>query len=523
MSQSSKKQKVAKFRLAIIDDGVNKNNLGIALDLENDLEVVDGSVRERSSYDTYAHSHGTTCIGIISSYFTSFPCTVSSIKILSKHHRGSVDDMLIALNWCREHGIKVINMSIGTRDFTARNRLKTVVNEMAAEGIVIVAAEDNNGYFTYPAAFTNVIGVKALQNMLNDGILLNGNVGIDGIDFLAKAEHDVWLAGEKIKTSLSNSFATPYVTVQVLQLLDRDVSLDVQNIKNLLRTRMTDQIVCQPNFFDWSNEYFLCNFSSLLMSEALHSRNIVTYTQINQDEILLTHFYPSEFTKNSTLVITCDRLGVDKDLDVLSPYFSIYKNVILLDIKRNNIKFLSGLLSSKRNREEDGKDSFQIGIDSFNFCALECNQSRNNKSVEVPVVALHSCHLDGLVRIMLEIKDYFFTDGFNCLCLLDSALGYLCDFLVYNQRTALENVLLNHLSTIYMADLILIGSHSYLNEPSVVSTDETGVDLFFHLGKGSCSMKFLETKVEFLDLGNLLEHARSYVEHVSCKIIQAFG
>ena len=32
MSQSSKKQKVAKFRLAIIDDGVNKNNLGIALD-----------------------------------------------------------------------------------------------------------------------------------------------------------------------------------------------------------------------------------------------------------------------------------------------------------------------------------------------------------------------------------------------------------------------------------------------------------------------------------------------------------
>lgn len=35
MSQSSKKQKVAKFRLAIIDDGVNKNNLGIALDLEN--------------------------------------------------------------------------------------------------------------------------------------------------------------------------------------------------------------------------------------------------------------------------------------------------------------------------------------------------------------------------------------------------------------------------------------------------------------------------------------------------------
>lgn len=49
--------------------------------------------------------------------------------------------------------------------------LKRCVNKLADSGHIIVAAQNNNSFITYPATFTNVIGVSASHE--NQDILLN--------------------------------------------------------------------------------------------------------------------------------------------------------------------------------------------------------------------------------------------------------------------------------------------------------------------------------------------------------------
>jgi len=504
---------LSELRLAIIDDGVNRDNLGVAL--EDDLEISEGVIRERFPHDSFAHSHGTTCVGILMAYHNPLPCTISSIKILSHDHRGTVDDMIIALHWCLEHNIKIVHMSIGTVDFTTRNRLKVLVNKMASEGIVIVAAGDNKGCLTFPAAFTNVVGVRAFIGDIKGKIVLNKSVGVDGIDFLARAVHDVRLGGEMIKTRVSNSFAAPYVTAQVIRFLVEDASLDVMSIKRLLCFGTMDRNVHQVAIFDWCNEYFLCNFSSIPLSRVLCSCNITPYWAINQTQLPSAHLTFAAPSKKATLVVAYDHL-LCQILPKLSPSFPFYKNVVLLDVKQGGTQKSTKALSLI---EQNYINVSLFDKSSLDFCP-EDRSNGSNKSIEVPVIVLCCPYIDGLVSVMLMLKDHFFNSVFHCLCLLDNALGYLCDFLVYRQHNSINNAVLNHLATIHMADLIVIGVHTDTRESSWLAN----VDLFIHLGEqkywGSCASQ--GQSMESIDLGNPIEKLESYLEYILAKIAHHF-
>ena len=78
---------------------------------------------------------------------------------------------------------------------------KKLINRYTYKGLVFVAAISNIGYFTFPASFTNVIGVANVESPLSyskDYIHL-------GIDTVTISEHIIMLENKEHKTSPSNS------------------------------------------------------------------------------------------------------------------------------------------------------------------------------------------------------------------------------------------------------------------------------------------------------------------------------
>ena len=65
--------------------------------------------------------------------------------------RGAVKDLAVALQWCMENGIEVVNLSVGSRNYWDYFELQPVLKEMNDKKIVIVAAHSNCYQFSFPA------------------------------------------------------------------------------------------------------------------------------------------------------------------------------------------------------------------------------------------------------------------------------------------------------------------------------------------------------------------------------------
>ena len=74
----------------------------------------------------------------------------------------STDDptLVAALEWTITQQMDVVNLSLGSTDLTRREDLREVCRRAEKAGVVVVAAEHNEGRESYPAIFPEVIGVS---------------------------------------------------------------------------------------------------------------------------------------------------------------------------------------------------------------------------------------------------------------------------------------------------------------------------------------------------------------------------
>jgi subtilisin family serine protease len=84
-------------------------------------------------------------------------------KVLGDNGSGSISQIVEGLNWCQREGADVINMSFAG-GYSAT--LQTTVTDIAAKGVVLVAATGNQGNTSasYPAGYAEVIGVGATDD-----------------------------------------------------------------------------------------------------------------------------------------------------------------------------------------------------------------------------------------------------------------------------------------------------------------------------------------------------------------------
>lgn len=245
-----------KVKVAIIDSGIN-NELAQGVRCK-DKFVINDNICEKDNLasQNIDYLHGTICSLIIQKYCPA--CVFSSIRVLNQKGKGTIEKIEPALEWCIQNDIKIVNLSLGTTHFKDEEKLNTLINRYAYKGLIIVAALSNVGYITFPASFSNVIGVATEKNSLpyaNDFIHL-------GIDAAVPSEHIIKLGDEEHITSLSNSYAAPYVTSLIAQKMIDNKNCDLYMLKNYISKKSSVAIERDLYNPDWIYRAYIKNKKS---------------------------------------------------------------------------------------------------------------------------------------------------------------------------------------------------------------------------------------------------------------------
>lgn len=224
--------------IAIIDDGINEK-LYATGELKCNIQITpEGNICERAGYDTFMPSHGTTCAAIIKKYIPDV--ILSSVKVLDQDtHAGNKCQLINALQWCMQNGIKLVNLSLGTVDFRDFAHIEKAAGYFAENGGIIVAACNNRNIFTCPASLENVIGVRCdLSKTLKEREFIYNPASPDGIEIIACGSHHLVKYNSKSTlTTSSNSFAAPAVTSMVYDILINDKNISINKLKEVLQEK----------------------------------------------------------------------------------------------------------------------------------------------------------------------------------------------------------------------------------------------------------------------------------------------
>ncbi len=158
--------------VAVIDSGVQADHPDLAGRIGPGYDVV-----QRDSTPQDGDGHGTHVMGIIGAATgngigvesVAPGATLMPVRVLGDDGGGSIDDVAKGIDWAREHGADVINLSLGSDvplvGAGGGDGFDAAIRRAIAAGIVVVAAAGNNGVpvCEQPAASDGLLCVGAVD------------------------------------------------------------------------------------------------------------------------------------------------------------------------------------------------------------------------------------------------------------------------------------------------------------------------------------------------------------------------
>lgn len=391
--------------MAFLDDGLNMNLLTELQKVEL-YTVKDGKVAVCSAENKGSEiTHGTICVKIFVQS-VKVKVYIISIEILDSKKRCSADKLVAALQWVCQMGIKIINLSLGTSFFQDEMILRRCVNQLAGEGHIIVAAQNNNSFVTYPATFTNVIGVSASPQ--NQDILLNTEYKFDGIELLGKSEHEIEIQGNKIVTQHASSFATPYITAIVSNLYQ-----DGQNVWEM-KNKLC--LLCgighlELRKFDW------CSRAVIIQSRSFSCEDRCFCFEVHQKYFFDEIEWKAEEIKDIFTQKTADTLIIAGKCEKVNDW--IKKEGISIPYTlmiRDDIRTISKIFCLERTYMIFHQDFRKLFID------------RAFENLDIPIIIIYYDNKKEIVRSVVRANHEFADNGYHCKIFMDSAAGVLYGF-----------------------------------------------------------------------------------------------
>jgi hypothetical protein len=155
-------------KIAVIDTGIDLNHPAFVGSLAPSSEwkdFVDNDTAPQETVGTF-YGHGTAVAGIILQIAPR--ATILPLRVLDNDGAGDVDDVVAAIDWAVQKGVKIINLSLGSIE--AVGALDSMVSYAASQGVYVIASAGNAGSstLTYPAAQAPVGAVNG-NNILSVG------------------------------------------------------------------------------------------------------------------------------------------------------------------------------------------------------------------------------------------------------------------------------------------------------------------------------------------------------------------
>lgn len=152
----------AGVKVAIIDTGIDVDN--------TDLNVVGGvSFIEGTTYDD-DNGHGTALAGIIGAKANDSGLVgiappgaeLYAVKALDNNGTGYYSDVIKALEWCTENRMDIVVMSFGADEYSGILH-EAVQTFYLQDGLMVAAAGNTDSSVQYPAAYSEVMAVGAVD------------------------------------------------------------------------------------------------------------------------------------------------------------------------------------------------------------------------------------------------------------------------------------------------------------------------------------------------------------------------
>lgn len=356
-------------RIAIIDNGINRD-LMCNEKIQSQVVIDDNNrcTEDKDEIQITDFQHGTFCALIVEKYNSH--SILDSVRILDKNGEGGIEKIEPAFEWCYQNNIRVVNLSFGTTNFNECEKLKKLINKYVYNGMIIVAATSNSGFVSYPASFTNVIGVATTGSPLS----YSQNYMQMGIDTVVPSEHMVKMFDEEIRTSLSNSYAAPYICALIANRLSTDKTLDIKKLKEYAREQSHMEMVGGVYEPDWVYKAYVTGREKTSRADYYF-------------EIVLGEF--NEIQEEVDTVIAFSMTDLEK-----------------LKVKNKNVIYLGN------------EDIYDIDVQGFYWSReTRRRQILNNhyqgNGLEVPVVILAIEAAIDSFYILTELKRTFAFGGYN--------------------------------------------------------------------------------------------------------------
>lgn len=237
-------------KVAIIDSGIETEHpkirrvaRGIGLTVKSGERVI-----QQPDHADCA-GHGTACAGII--HKKAPDAELYSIRIFDETLSADGHALVAAIQWAAEQGVDVINLSLGTTDAAYKEVISEACQRAVEAGIVLIAAEHNDGVPSYPANLPDVIGVTGGKIYDRYGYYYRpGNT----IECVARGDEQrvCWKDGREIMIS-GTSYAAPHITGIVALIREAYPNATPKEVREMLkanaleRVGLADRMTHRPN------------------------------------------------------------------------------------------------------------------------------------------------------------------------------------------------------------------------------------------------------------------------------------
>jgi subtilisin family serine protease len=140
-------------RIGILDSGVCRTHPHVGKIVDGITITADGAI---AGYEDTL-GHGTAVAAII--HHLNPEADLVAVKIFDRKLATSLPVVIRAIDWCLEHAIQVINLSLGTLNPEHRSAFEDAVARTRQAGAVIVSALEMSGAAALPGSLAGVIGV----------------------------------------------------------------------------------------------------------------------------------------------------------------------------------------------------------------------------------------------------------------------------------------------------------------------------------------------------------------------------
>lgn len=435
-------------RIAIVDNGVDEVFLKKPLEYKVLITEDGDCIPDNSDMEHVSFLHGTTCAQIIEKYFPEG--NLSSVKVLDEKGTGLLTKLLPAMEWCLQNQINILNVSLGSMHFQDRDQIRTLINEYAVKGLIVIAATANSGYVSYPAALSHVIGVAIDRDAYND---FTGN-GHLGIDVLVPGEQELISGEKKITAQKSNSYAAPYITALIGKLAMEKPMINIYIAKLALASIIEEHKVYLSPVYeepDWIH-------NALIKTTGRKSRAEYYFNAVDEKAV--------EEMRHADVIHSIDTVVID-DLSKVEGGSFNNKNIIYLGKEKVKQPNTNKFFWSSENRLKQILNREHIEI-----------EAEMEHELKIPVILCEWKDEIDEMFLLSQLKKSFGKGGYYLYTISFCAESVLYD-LEYIPEEVLEE---KYISSLYrfiywqthykQNDAVLIGSPLYFGKQKLCLQDK---------------------------------------------------